>query len=102
MPDLRCGYEHSTQKQQPTVQHKVYWKPSSVDQYLQHSTSLLRCSARVLTSQHCMQELQKKEEKKRMKEEEKERKRIEREERKKAKEAAKMIGTEITKKTFFY
>ena len=48
-----------------------------------------------------MQELQKKEEKKRMKEEEKERKRIEREERKKAKEAAKMIGTEITKKHSF-
>ena len=45
-----------------------------------------------------MQELQKKEEKKRMKEEEKERKRIEREERKKAKEAAKMKGTGITKK----
>ena len=51
-----------------------------------------RCSAHVLTSEHCMQELQDREETKRMKQEEKERKRIERVERKKVKEASKTKG----------
>ena len=50
--------------------------------------------AHVLTSEHCIQELQDKEERKRTKQDEKERKRIEREERKKVKEASKMKGTD--------
>ena len=54
----------------------------------------VRCSAHVLTSEHCMQELQDREETKRMKQEEKEHKRIERKERKKVKEASKMKGTD--------
>ena len=43
----------------------------------------LHCSTHILTSEHCMQELHNKEEKKRMKQEEKERKKMEREECKK-------------------
>ena len=60
----------------------------------QHKPPQVRCSAHVFTSEHCMQELQDREETKRMKQEEKERKRIEREERKKVKEASKMKGTD--------
>ena len=60
----------------------------------QHKPPQVRCSAHVLTSEHCMQELQDREETKRMKQEEKECIRIEREERKKVKEASKMKGTD--------
>ena len=51
------------------------------------------CSARVLTSEDCMRELQEKADQKKMEQEEKERKRAEREQRKKEKEAAKKTGT---------
>lgn len=54
----------------------------------------VHCSAHVLNSEHCMQVLHDKEEKKRMKLEEKERKQVEREECKKVKEASKKKGTD--------
>ena len=64
----------------------------------QHKPPQVHGSAHVLTSEHCMQALQDREERRkktgRMKQEEKERKRIECEERKKVKEASKMKGTD--------
>ena len=60
----------------------------------QHKPSEIHRGAHVLTSEHCMQELHDKEERKRVQQEEKERKRVEREERKKMKEASKTKGTD--------
>ena len=88
MPGMLSGCKRSTHKLLDMLQHEevcwILWRPTPP---AQRKPPQVRCSAHVLTSEHCMQELQDREETKRMKQEEKERKGIECEECKKVKEA---------------